>query len=340
MTTASKPGAKRRPAASKPARKPPAAPARRLVSLVVPVLNEQDAIDAFFERVGAVLAPLASEILFEYVLVDDGSTDATVPAIRRWMAKGVPIRLVVLSRNFGKEAALAAGLKHALGTAAIPMDVDLQDPPEAVPEMIAKWRAGAMVVNARRVDRSEDSRAKRLSSAAYYRVFNLLAEYPIPENVGDFRLIDRQVIDILNRFTERSRFNKDLFNWVGFDTAEVALERPARAAGRSKWSFWKLWKFGLDGIFAASTLPLRIWSYIGAAVAALGFLYALYIFVTTLAFGAETPGYASTAILILFFGGLNMLSVGILGEYIGRIYREVQDRPLFLVRDVEETRGN
>ncbi len=309
-----------------------------LLSIVTPVYNEQDSIDIFLDTIESTIAKLDSDIEVELIFVDDGSSDCTIYAIKNRMNGTLQIRLVILTRNFGKEAALAAGLSYSRGDIVIPIDVDLQDPPHLINEMILKWRNGAMIVNARRIDRSSDSFTKRISSGLYYKVFNALAEQPIPADVGDFRLIDRQVIDIINSLTEKSRFNKGLFNWTGFRTAEVTFERKTRSKGVSKWNYWKLWKFGLDGILASSTAPLRIWVYLGSLIALVAFSYAAYVFIKTLVFGNDAPGYSSTIILILSFGGLNMLSVGILGEYIGRIYREVQNRPLYVVQttvDVE-----
>ncbi|NSX56910.1 glycosyltransferase family 2 protein [Sulfitobacter sp. 1151] len=306
------------------------------LSIIIPVFNEQNAIWPFLTTMQNALSELHETI--EYVFVDDGSTDATVQEIRSRMDSDLQIKLLVLSRNFGKDSALAAGLMHASGRAAIPIDVDLQDSPNVIPEMVTKWHAGAKVVNAKRVDRKNDSPLKRQSARLYYRIFNAMAEYPIPPDVGDFRLIDRQVIDILNTMPEKARFNKDLFSWVGFESAEVIFDRQARQTGRTKWSFWKLWNFGLDGLFGASTVPLRLWSYLGFCLAIASFIYAVYVLIRTVLFGIDTPGYASTLIIILFFGGLNMLSVGILGEYVGRIYREVRDRPLYIIQQTYESR--
>jgi glycosyltransferase involved in cell wall biosynthesis len=305
------------------------------LSIIIPVLNEQTAIRPFLDAMDKTLENLDETV--EYVFIDDGSTDATVLEIQACIKDGARIQLLVLSRNFGKDAALAAGLAHARGHAAIPIDVDLQDNPDVIPEMVQKWREGAKVVNARRADRGSDSAFKRLSAELYYKIFNAVADYPIPANVGDFRLIDRQVIDILNTMSEKARFNKDLFSWVGFNSAEVTFERQARHTGSTKWSFWKLWNFGLDGLFGASTTPLRLWSYLGFCFAMASFIYAGFVLARTLLFGASTPGYASTIVIILFFGGLNMLSVGILGEYVGRIYREVRDRPLYIIQKMHHS---
>ncbi len=312
--------------------RPAARPAPQRVTLVVPVLNEHDAIAPFLARVTEALRDPGPGIDWEILFVNDGSTDATEFAIRSAMLDSPRIRLINLSRNFGKEAALSAGLEHAAGDAVIPIDVDLQDPPELIPEMIALWRRGARVVNARRADRSEDGWLKRTTAAWFYRAFSAMADHPIARDVGDFRLFDRQVVDILRTLGERARFNKGLFGWVGFETAEVTYARPARATGRSAWSYWRLWNFALDGIFAASTSPLRIWTYVGAVMALLSFCYSAFILLNTLLMGATTPGYASTVILILTFGGLNLIALGIIGEYVGRIYTEVRQRPLYVVR--------
>jgi polyisoprenyl-phosphate glycosyltransferase len=307
---------------------------RRLVSLIVPVFNEQQCVETFVAKIAQVFADNSITCNHQILFVNDGSSDSTEFVIRGLMTTNPHISLVNLSRNFGKDAALSAGLEHAKGDAAIPMDVDLQDPPELIPDMIALWRGGAKIVNARRVDRSEDGILKRLSAGAFYRVFNALADRAIPQNVGDFRLLDRQVVDVIRTMGERARFNKALFSWVGFETAEVTFERPARTAGKSSWSYWKLWNFALDGIFASSTTPLRIWSYIGMTLATASFLYAGFILFMALFTGIDTPGYASTVILILLFGGLNLLAIGIIGEYVGRIYTEVRNRPLYIVRSI------
>ncbi|MCK0172456.1 glycosyltransferase family 2 protein [Aliiroseovarius sp. S1123] len=306
--------------------------ARQTITLIIPVYNEMDSIQPFLECCDSALAELRDSCDFEFLFVNDGSADRTEAIITQAREKDARISLVNLSRNFGKEAALSAGLTHAAGDAVIPMDVDLQDPPEVIPQMIAAWRQGAKVVNAHRATRDEDTWLKRTSAGMFYRLFNLVAEYPIPIGVGDFRLLDRDVVQAINALGERSRFNKAIFSWVGFETVEVSYERPARLAGETQWSYWKLWKLALDGIFAASTMPLRVWTYVGLSMALMSFLYSAFLFVRTLIFGVDTPGYASTAILILTFGGMNLFALGIIGEYVGRIYTEVRQRPLYIVR--------
>ena len=310
----------------------PVARALPRITLVVPVYNEQDSIALFLDRTDAVAAQLSGQVHFDILFVNDGSRDATERVIVAQAAGRANVALVNLSRNFGKEAALVAGLNHATGDAVIPLDVDLQDPPEVIAEMIRLWQAGARVVNARREKRDGDGPLKRLSARAFYRVFNAFAEYPIPADVGDFRLLDREVVQAICQLGERSRCNQSLFSWVGFGTAEITYARPARAAGETQWSFLKLLRLALDAIFSSSTLPLRIWTYIGMLMAVVSLVYSMVLLVRTMIFGIDVPGYASTAILILVFGGVNMFALGIIGEYVGRIYTEVRQRPLYIVR--------
>lgn len=311
-----------------------------LLSLVVPVLNERDGIVAFVKAVDDEIASSwaddeAGKPRLEIVFVDDGSTDGTSAVVRDLCRTDDRIRLVRLSRNFGKEAALSAGLHAATGDAVIPMDVDLQDPPHLLYPMVRKWQAGAKVVNAQRVDRSEDTLFKRTSSKAFYRILNSLADHPVAENVGDFRLLDRSAVTVLNQMTESSRFNKGLFSWVGFETDTVEYSRPARNVGDTKWSPIKLAGLAADGITSSTTLPLRIWTIVGSLIALLAFSYGLFLVVYTLVFGADTPGYASIMVAVLFLGGLNLVSLGILGEYVGRMAVQVRGRPLYIVASTE-----
>ncbi len=303
-----------------------------VVSLVIPVFNEQDGIADFATAIEAVRQQLDGQTRLELVFVNDGSSDATELAVMELAAQDNRVSLINLSRNFGKEAALRAGLEYARGDAVIPIDVDLQDPPDIIPQMIAKWRAGAKIVAARRADRSRDSWLKRLTAAAFYRLIDKLSERPMPGNVGDFQLLDRVVVDLLLQMDERIRFNRAMVVWAGFQADEVPYTRPERTKGETGYSYWKMWNFALDGIFSSSTVPLRMWSYIGFFLSMLAFLYATYIFFHTLIFGADSPGYASTVIFILMFGGLNLMAIGIIGEYVGRIYAEVRKRPHFIVR--------
>lgn len=307
----------------------------RFISIVVPVLDEEEmigpfieAIDAQADAIRAVLGPAARiEILF----VDDGSQDGTAGIAAMLAAQRTDIGVITLSRNFGKDAALAAGIAHARGDAVIPMDVDLQDPPEVIPHMISAWNSGAKMVNAQRRSRGADTWLKRMTARGFYRLHNSIADRPIHEDVGDFRLLDREVVDVLNALPERVRFMKGLFAWIGFPQATVMYDRQMRAAGRSKWVYWRLWNFALDGITGSTTLPLRVWTYVGLAIATLALVYAGFIISRTLILGVDTPGYASLMVAVLLFGAANMISVGLLGEYVGRVAIEVRQRPLYVV---------
>jgi glycosyltransferase involved in cell wall biosynthesis len=274
----------------------------------------------------------ATKELFEFVCVNDGSQDRTLESLLSFAKQDSRIRVIDLSRNFGKEAALTAAIDYAVGDAVIPIDVDLQDPPELIPKMIEKWREGYEVVLAKRVDRSSDSFMKRFTAQLFYRFHNKISRPPIPENVGDFRLIDHRAVDALKTLREYHRFMKGLFAWVGFKTCTIDYTRRARTAGKSKFNGWRLWKFALEGITSFSTFPLTMWLYLGSAVSAGAFCYGLFIFCRTLIFGVKWPGYASSICLILFFGGLQLLGIGVLGEYIGRTYIESKRRPIYIVR--------
>jgi polyisoprenyl-phosphate glycosyltransferase len=312
-----------------------AVPTVPILSIIVPVKDEEDAIAPFIVRVGAVLdglddpAAKAWEILF----VDDGSSDATLAAIVAANQADQRIRAISFSRNFGKEPALSAGLDFARGAAVIPIDVDLQDPPEVIGDMIKAWRAGHEVVYGVRRNRESDSLPKRLTADLYYRAHNRLSHDKIPEHAGDFRLLDRKVVDVIKAMPERNRFMKGLFAWSGFKQTAVEYDRVERSVGTTKFRYWKLWTLALDGITSASTAPLRIWSYIGVVVALLSFLYALYIIISTIITGVDAPGYASLMTAVLFFGGLQLISLGVLGEYVGRILVETKQRPLYVVRE-------
>lgn len=307
------------------------APGKVELSVVVPVMNEEQAIPLFLAAISPVLSETTPS--WEVIFVDDGSTDRTWEVLRAAAHRDARVRAVRLSRNFGKEAALACALSRARGRAAIPMDVDLQDPPELVPRMVAQWREGAEMVLARRSDRSRDSLGKRWSATGFYRVFNLLSDHPIPENVGDFRLMDRKVIEAVLALPEATRFNKGLFDWVGFRRAFVEYERPSRAAGVTRFTNLRLWRFALDGIFSFSSLPLRIWTVIGTVLSGLAFCYGVFIILYTLIEGREVPGYASLLTVVLFLGGIQLISLGIIGEYLSRIFVEVKRRPLYIVSE-------
>ncbi|CAG9172026.1 glycosyltransferase family 2 protein [Cupriavidus pinatubonensis] len=303
----------------------------RMLSLVVPCYNESQSIAGFFDCVVPILESI-ERIRFEIVLVNDGSTDDTLDQMLACAQRDERVRVVDLTRNFGKEAALTAGLDEALGDAVIPMDVDLQDPPSLIPQLVARWREGAEVVLAQRSSRECDSWLKRVTAAGYYQIHNRLSDLKLPVNVGDFRLMDRVVVNALKQLPERHRFMKGLFAWVGYKTAIVRYEREPRSAGRSKFSAWRLWNLALEGITSFSTLPLRSWTYIGLLIAVSAFLYGTFIVARTLIFGVDVPGYASLLSVVLFLGGIQLVGLGVVGEYIGRIYDEAKGRPIYLVR--------
>ena len=306
-----------------------------VLSVIVPVKDEDVAIQAFVTRVSAVIEALddPAATSYEILFIDDGSTDNTMTAIAAAHLGNPNVRAISLSRNFGKEAALSAGLDHARGAAVVPMDVDLQAPPEVLAEMVEKWRAGFDTIYGVRRDRATDSLPKRLSADLYYKAHNWLSSDKIPDHAGDFRLLDRRVVDVIRALPERNRFMKGLFAWSGFKSASVEYVRAERALGTTKFRPWKLWTLALDGITSSSTVPLRIWTYVGAVIAALSFLYALFIITKALFFGIAVAGYASLMVAVLFFGGLQLLSLGILGEYVGRIMIETKQRPLYIIRD-------
>lgn len=318
------------PESTTPQPRTPLRPAAPFISLVVPVYNEQEAIPIFFEAVEKALAGLRYEVLF----VNDGSTDATFSLIMQYADNDPRLRLVNLARNFGKEAALTAGISAAAGDVVIPLDVDLQDPPELIPLFLTSWQAGYDVVYGVRTARTSDTPLKRLTAGWFYRIFNRFSRVKLPENAGDFRLLDRRVVSALLQLPERNRFMKGLFAWVGFQSIGIPYERPARAAGTTTWNYWKLWNFALDGLFAFSTLPLRIWSYIGVCIAFVSFFYAAFIIGRVLLLGRDVPGYASLLTLGLFIGGIQLISTGIIGEYIGRMFEEVKGRPVFIVEGI------
>jgi glycosyltransferase involved in cell wall biosynthesis len=301
-----------------------------VISIICPCYNEADVIEEFVRRLSSVLSKNISA--YELVCVNDGSTDSTLPKLLALQKEPLALRIIDLSRRFGKEAALAAGLDHANGEAVIIIDADLQDPPELIPQLVASWQDGNKVVVARRVDRSSDTLMKRQSARAFYRLHNLISDTAIPLDVGDFRLMDREVVDVLCKLPERQRFMKGLFSWVGFDYAVVDYVREKRASGQTKFNWWHLWNLGLEGITSFSTAPLRIWTYVGLAISTAAFLYGGYIFARTIVFGVDVPGYASLLIAILFIGGVQLISLGVIGEYIGRIYMESKGRPIYVVR--------
>lgn len=296
-------------------------------------MNEEEVIPAFLKRVVPLLEAMddpASEA-FEILFIDDGSRDRTLELIRAASAADERIGAVSLSRNFGKEAALTAGIDHAHGKAVIPFDVDMQDPPEAIEDMLREWRAGHDIVYGVRTNRESDSLPKRLTADLYYRAHNKLSRDKIPEHAGDFRLLDRKVVEVIKKMPERNRFMKGLFAWTGFKQTAVEYRRVEREEGTSKFNYWKLWTLALDGITSASTVPLRVWSYLGGVVGFFTLVYAAFIIAKTLITGVDVPGYASLMVAVLFLGSVQLISLGVLGEYVGRILKEVKGRPVYVV---------
>jgi glycosyltransferase involved in cell wall biosynthesis len=305
----------------------------QLLSLIVPFYNEADAIQSFLNDIMPALEAVP-KARWEIICVDDGSQDDTLVKLIALAEADPRFRVLEFSRNFGKEAALTAGIDVAKGEAVIPIDADLQDPPALIVDMVKLWREGAEVVLARRIDRLSDGVLKRKTATWFYRLHNRLSKIKIPENVGDFRLMDRVVVDALKRLPERQRFMKGLFAWLGFRTVTLDYARARRAAGESKFSGFALWNFAMEGFTSFSTAPLKIWTYLGATSAVLTLIYAIYIAIRTMVLGNPVPGYASLFVCITFFGSVQLISIGLLGEYIGRTYMETKQRPVYLVRRV------
>lgn len=304
-------------------------PARPRMDIIVPVFDEEDAIAPFLEHVRPVLDGLEAD--WSILFVNDGSKDATLGRIMDEIARDRRLTCINLARNFGKEAALTAGIDAAHSDLAVIMDVDLQDPPELIADFLAKWREGYDVVYGIRSARGTDTWLKRVTSRQFYRVFNMISPVKIPPDVGDYRLVDARVLNALRALPERNRFMKGLFAWVGFPSVGVTFERPERAAGTTKFRMRRLWNFALDGLFGFSTLPLKAWTYFGMVLALIAILYAAYIFLRTLFFGIDVPGYASLIVIILVASGAQMISLGVIGEYIARLTLEAKQRPNYLV---------
>ncbi|UIL51672.1 MULTISPECIES: glycosyltransferase family 2 protein [Pantoea] len=301
------------------------------ISLIVPVLNEEEAIPIFYSAVRELDQFKGKDV--EIVFINDGSSDGTESIINRLSSEDDLVKAISFTRNFGKEPALYAGLEFATGDAIIPIDVDLQDPIEVIPELIAKWQEGYDVVLAKRADRSCDSYLKRRTASAFYRMHNKISNPKIEENVGDFRLMSKDIVKSILRLKERNIFMKGLLSWVGGKTAVVEYRREDRVAGKSKFNGWKLWNLALEGFTSFSTFPLRIWSYIGLTVAGLSFFYGLFMIFEKLVYGNAVHGYTSIMVSILFLGGVQLIGIGVLGEYIGRIYIESKRRPKFILKN-------
>ena len=300
------------------------------VSIIIPCHNESGNLETLYARVCAVMDEAGEP--WEMICVNDGSGDDTLLQLIALHHQDRRVRVIDLSRNFGKEAALTAGLDAAQGEAAIPLDADLQDPPELIPELLARWREGFDVVNAVRLSREGESWLKRASAHVFYRIINRMSDVEIPPDTGDFRLLSRPVLDALQALPERRRFMKGLFAWVGFRSTNVYYHRAPRHAGKTTWNYWRLWNLAVEGITSFSQVPLQLAAYLGFVVSLLAFIYAVWLVISTLAYGNPVKGYPSIMVTLLFLGGVQLMALGVIGEYLGRIYEESKQRPVYLVR--------
>lgn len=301
------------------------------ISIICPCHNEQEVLRKFTQQILTIISD--SAYTFELLFVNDGSTDNTLNVMHELASQHACIRVINLSRNFGKEAALTAGLDYARGDAVIPIDADLQDPPELIHDFIREWEKGYDVVVAKRTDRDSDTWMKKVTASMFYSFHNKIADLEIPNNVGDFRLVSRKVVNAIQLLPENQRFMKGIFSWVGFKTSVVEYARQPRAAGESSFNGWRLWNFALEGITSFSTAPLRVWLYLGVICSSIAFLYGCMIILKTLLMGVDLPGYASLLTIILFLGGIQLVGLGVMGEYIGRLYMEAKRRPVYVIED-------
>ena len=305
--------------------------ARQHISLVIPVLNEADGLDSLVAALHVALDGV--DFAWSVLFVDDGSTDGTLAKIRAMNAADPRITSISFSRNFGKEIAIAAGLRYAQGDAVVILDADLQHPPEVIPRFVARWRAGAKVVFGQRQTRVADSAFRNMYSSIFHAIFRSIARTRLPVGASDFLLLDRQAVDSLNRLDERTRFSKGLYVWIGYPSEVIPFDAGARATGQSKWNFFNLAQFALDGLVSFSTLPLKVWSYVGVVVSLGAIAYAIYFLVRSLIVGPDVPGFPSLIVSIMFFAGVQLVSLGVIGEYLARIYEEVKARPLYVVAE-------
>jgi len=308
-----------------------------LLSVVVPAFNESPVLGEFHKRITEVMS--ATGMPYEIIYVDDGSTDDTVATLYRLRDLDETVAIIELSRNFGKEVALSAGLDHAAGDAVIIIDADLQDPPELIHEFLREWRNGYDIVYGRRTDREGESWLKVTTAKWFYRIINRLSKVEIPRDSGDFRLISRRALDALLSLRESHRYMKGLYAWVGFPQKEVLYLRQARAAGQTKWSYWRLWNFALEGITSFSDVPLKVSTYLGVLTSLLAFLYGIYFLLRTIFMGNPVPGYPSLILIVLFLGGVQLICLGIIGEYLARTYNESKSRALYFVKGYHPSRG-
>ncbi|MGL5734527.1 MAG: glycosyltransferase family 2 protein, partial [Beijerinckiaceae bacterium] len=306
-------------------------PESPVLSVVVPAFNEGAGIDLLLGRLVPTLESFVPS--FEIILVDDGSGDDTLERLHKAAVHDPRVRALSFSRNFGKEVAIAAGLDYARGQAVVIMDADLQHPPEVIGEFLAKWREGYANVYAVRRDRANESAVKRGFARLFYRLFGRFAETELPPGAGDFRLLDRKAVDALRKLGERARFNKGLYAWIGFKSTGVLFDVADRAHGQSKFSYRKLTRFAFDGLASFTTMPLRVWTYVGALISIFAFAYAVIFVMRTLLYGIDVPGFPSLIVSVTFFAGVQLITLGVLGEYIGRIFAEVKRRPLYIIEE-------
>ena len=302
------------------------------ISILIPAYNEQAVLEKLFVRLTR-LANDTKNYKFEFLFVNDGSKDETLDIIKDYAEKDERVAYVSFSRNFGKEIAMIAGFDHVTGDATVVIDADLQDPPELIPQMIKFWEDGYDDVYAKRKTRQGESWLKKLTSKVYYRLLEQVSHVPIQKDTGDFRLLDRRAIEALKQFRESQRYTKGMYSWIGFNKKEILYDRDERVAGTTKWNYRKLTNLAIDGITSFTTAPLRISTFVGLIVSLVAFIYLIYIVIRTLAFGTDLGGYPSTMAVILFLGGVQLLSLGIIGEYIGKIFNESKQRPLYLVQE-------
>ena len=306
----------------------------QLISIVIPMKNESDGLEQLFNR----LIPICEQLPlnFEVIVVNDGSSDDTLSKLIELQKVNSWLKIVDLSRNFGKEAALYAGFTYCHGDCAVAIDADLQDPPELILEMVEQWRHGYEVVTAVRESRDTDTYIKRTTANMFYKFINKISDTKLTQNAGDYRLLGRSAINTFLQLGERVRFNKGLLTWIGFKEKLIYHQREDRLTGETKWNYWKLFKFSIDGITSFSKTPLEVWFYLGIIISGIGFIYALYYLIKTLVFGIDVHGYPSLLTFILFFSGLQMIGIGILGKYIGRIFIEAKQRPIYILRKFYE----
>lgn len=305
---------------------------KKIISILVPCYNEEVVLNQFYQRLSQVITNIP-QYDFQFMFINDGSKDQTLDIMRELHEKDSRVSYVNLSRNFGKEIAMIAGIDYLTGDAAIIMDADLQDPPELIPEMISWWEKGYQDVSAKRRSRAGESFFKKWSSHAFYTVLQKMSSVPMQRDVGDFRLLDKQCLNALRLMRESQRYTKGLFSWIGFEKKEVLFDRDARAAGKTKWNYWKLLNLAIEGITSFTIAPLRASAFVGCILAFIALLYMLFIVLRTLICGEDVPGYPSLVSIILFIGGIQLFFLGIIGEYLGRVFNESKFRPLYLVKD-------